>query len=268
MSGVGTRMSKAAGYLGFSTSQFFSALRGAPRFIRHYLAFKRAYRAVQDPSARCGSVLPLHPCFVDWYMESGAAKGDYFHQDLLVAQRVYELNPETLGDVGSRVDGYVSHVASFRPIDVFDIRPLVSKTKNIRFRQLDLMKPPSELANHYHMLTCLHSLEHFGLGRYGDDLDPEGHVRGLRNLGTMVRPGGTLIISCPIGSPRVLFNANRVLDPEWPLTVLDGALWSLERFAFVDGDGDLNTPNRSFDLGSLRSLPYACGIYEFRKADA
>jgi hypothetical protein len=28
-------------------------------------------------------------------------------------------------------------------------------------------------------LSCLHALEHFGLGRYGDPIDPRGHEKGI-----------------------------------------------------------------------------------------
>jgi hypothetical protein len=62
-------------------------------------------------------------------------------------------------------------------------------------------------------VSCLHALEHFGLGRYGDALDSQGHARGFGNLARMTAPGGRLYLSVPIGRPRVLFNANRIIDP-------------------------------------------------------
>ena len=31
-------------------------------------------------------------------------------------------------------------------------------------------------------ISCLHALEHFGLGRYNDPLDPNGHLKGFNNI--------------------------------------------------------------------------------------
>ena len=120
---------------------------------------------------------PIYPILADKKTESGRIKGQYFHQDLLVAQRIFEKTPIRHIDVGSRVDGFVAHVASFRKIDVFDIRPLESKVDNIQFIQDDFINPVNAIDNSTDSLSCLHALEHFGLGRYGDPIDAYGHVK-------------------------------------------------------------------------------------------
>ena len=85
-----------------------------------------------------------------------------------MARRIYENNPDIHFDVGFRVDGFVVHVAAFRKIKVVDIRPQASQIKNIEFLQADMMSPVSDsLVACCDSLSCLHALEHFGLGRYG-----------------------------------------------------------------------------------------------------
>lgn len=85
----------------------------------------------------------------DWDAPSGNASGHYFHQDLLVAQKIYLANPATHVDVGSRIDGFVTHVASFRKIEIFDVRPLQqSPYPNIIFVQADFMGDCSKLKNY------------------------------------------------------------------------------------------------------------------------
>jgi len=69
----------------------------------------------------------------------------------------------------------VAHVAAFRPIEVFDIRPLHSTVANITFVQADMMQLSSELVECTDTLSCLHTIEHFGLGRYGDPIRVNGH---------------------------------------------------------------------------------------------
>ena len=78
----------------------------------------------------------------DYSGNAGDQTGHYFHQDLLVAKFINDNKPKRHVDVASRIDGFVAHVASFREIEVLDIRPLPkSQHKNIKFKQTDLMNP-------------------------------------------------------------------------------------------------------------------------------
>ena len=202
------------------------------------------------------------PVISDFTGSAGIMSGHYFHQDLLVAQKIYLANPKRHLDVGSSIEGFVAHVASFRPIEIIDIRNVDSKTENITFFQADLMYPSDVKTD---SLSCLHTLEHFGLGRYGDPIDPDGHIKGFRNLVQMVDKGGTFYISFPIGSKeRVEFNAHRVFNPLSILAWPGAEQLSLVDFAFVDDSGDLHTratPNEANE----RKLNYGCGIYTFIK---
>ena len=76
-----------------------------------------------------------YPVLTERFSESGIAKGAYFHQDLYVARKIFSSNPEKHVDVGSRVDGLISHLLTFRSVEVFDIRSLTSSIKNLSFRK-------------------------------------------------------------------------------------------------------------------------------------
>jgi hypothetical protein len=173
------------------------------------------------------------PILSEWD-EPGGVLGAYFFQDQLVARWIHEARPARHVDVGSRVDGLIGSLAVFREVEVLDIRPQPSKVRNVKFHQVDLMQ---ELGREWESctdsLSCLHTIEHFGLGRYGDPLDPQGHLKGLRQLKRMVRPGGVLYLSTPIGRERVEFNAHRVFAPERLLGWF-AAGWEIERSAVVD----------------------------------
>ncbi|HEY9827655.1 MAG TPA: DUF268 domain-containing protein [Stenomitos sp.] len=239
-----------------------SALRGIPFVIQDYVHLKQQNAAVGTPW-RVGFTMP---CFHDKYDFSGVATGDYFHQDLLVAQKIFTAQPHKHVDVGSRVDGFVAHVASFRTIEVFDIRPLNTAPKNIVFKQANLMELPDSLYNYCDSLSCLHAIEHFGLGRYGDPIDIFGYQKGFASLCKMLKEGGTLYFSVPIGSQRIEFNAHRVFAIQ---TILDMANPTLKLvdFSYVDDQGQLHehpdlTPEA---IAQSFNLNYGCGIFEFRK---
>ena len=124
----------------FSLNPSRYVLPGLVAAVRDYAALKRQNRAAGRPFRLRFSM----PCLKDRYEDSGSARGHYFHQDLLVARRVFARNPERHMDVGSRVDGFVAHVAAFREIEVFDIRPMSVTVPGIRFRQMDLMNPSDD----------------------------------------------------------------------------------------------------------------------------
>ena len=208
-----------------------------------------------------------YPCLQDISAEGGLAKGYYFHQDLLVARRIYLNNPNVHLDVGSRVDGFVAHVASFRPIEVLDIRPLSNTTPNIKFMRADLMSPIDEkLIDYCDSLSCLHALEHFGLGRYGDPVNYYGYRLGLDNLWKILKKGGKFYFSVPIGPQRIEFNAHRVFSVSFLLAYFSGK-YQIDQFSFVDDEGDLHENISITDTEAKNNFNclFGCGIFEMTK---
>ena len=236
------------------------------RLPRYWAQYRTLLRQ-RDAGGAAWNVEPNFPCLLDVDADGGTASGHYFHQDLLVARRIFEMRPERHVDVGSRIDGFVAHVAVFRPIEVIDIRPLGSASvPNITFRQANLMSMPDELVDCCDSLSCLHALEHFGLGRYGDPLDIDGHVKGLRNLTRMLRSRGLLYLSVPVGRERIEFNAHRVFSPQ-TILALTSSDFVGERFSYVDDAGRLHEDvgSASEMMQGVSMLQYGCGIFELRK---
>ena len=207
------------------------------------------------------------PCLADRFSPSGSSKGHYFHQDLLVARRIHYNNPSIHVDVGSRIDGFVAHVASFRPIEVLDIRPLPNEIPNVKCTQIDLMATIKiGLVEYCDSLSCLHAMEHFGLGRYGDLVNYDGYLLGLDNLYNILKKGGKLYFSVPIGPQRIEFNAHRVFSLSYLLELFDGK-YQIDHFSFVDDQGDLHESASMTEANKNNnfSCTYGCGIFEMTK---
>lgn len=202
----------------------------------------------------------------DRHEESGSASGHYFHQDLLVARRIYEMKPMRHVDIGSRTDGFVAHVAVFREIEVFDIREQKSKVKNIIFKKADLMQLPKDMYEYCDSVSALHSIEHFGLGRYGDPIDYYGHEKAIENISKIVKTGGIFYFSVPIGPQRINFNAHRVFSIQY-LIDLTAQNFDIKSFSYVNDKGDLNenVTLTSKDIEQNFGCNYGCGIFEFVK---
>ena len=240
-------------HLGFNPKEILS--------LKNYSRYKKNKK---EWIKQGGKITHNHVVLTDYEDEAGIGKGHYFHQDLLVAKFIFERQPKRHVDVASRLDGFVAHVASFRELEVLDVRPLEkSDHKNIKFVQADLMSPQN--LGQTDSLSCLHAIEHFGLGRYSDPIDIDGHNKGISNLVNLVSEGGHLYISMPIGqNDEVHFNAHRIfkVDTIFKHPSIREKM-SLIRFDYVDDDGNLNADVNVQDID--KSIKHGCGIYTFFK---
>lgn len=248
---------------GIDPLKMIRSLRGIPNYIRDLIALTKLKKTALKifPFGR------LYPCLEDRYTESGVATGHYFHQDLLVARRVNLNNPKAHVDVGSRIDGFVAHVASFRPIVVIDIRPLSKSVPNIEFKQANMMLPlKDELFDYCDSLSCLHALEHFGLGRYGDPVSYDGWLLGLDNFYHLLKRSGKIYLSVPIGPQRIEFNAHRVFSVAYLVKCFEGK-FLIDQFSYVDDNGDLHENVSIIPALAEQSYGciYGCGIFEMTK---
>ena len=235
--------------------------QGGPSFVRDFFRLKK--QRGLDTLFPFG---PLNPITFERNEESGTMSGHYFHQDLLIARKLYHSRPQKHVHIGSRTDGFVAHVAVFREIEILDIREQTSKVKNITFRQADLMELREDLRDYCDSISSLHAIEHFGLGRYGDPIDYQGYKKAIENITCMLQKGGTFYFSVPIGPQRIEFNAHRVFSVAYLLALL-GEHFDLQSFSYVNDAGDLFedielTPN---EVQTSFGYQYGCGIFELRK---
>lgn len=229
---------------------------GLPRYLWNLTAFKGMTNNHDLPV----KIRDVYPILTERDGASGDVRGHYFHQDLWAARKVFERRPASHLDVGSRIDGFVAHLLTFMPVTVVDIRPLETGIEGLSFIQADAtslsMIPEASVES----LSSLHVVEHFGLGRYGDSLDPGAWRDAMRALARVLVPGGRLYLSVPIGRERVEFNAHRVFDPNRVLEVMSDL--ELVSFAAVDDVGDLQDPATPDNYSRAR---FACGLFEFSK---
>ena len=241
---------------GVDPRKMLHALAGLPRYLRDYLRFRSGY------SGR----IELLPCLHDWDGEGGTTKLEYFWQDLLVARKIFAARPQRHVDVGSRVDGFVANVASFRNIEVFDVRPIHAEIPGVTFRQADLMQAAPDMKGYCDSLSCLHALEHFGLGRYGDPIDARGFERGFANMAALLKEGGVFYLSVPVGIARVEFNGQRVLDPGTVMQLAGDNSLAVRDLALIREGGkiELLAPEQ-VRLADVARERYALGLFTFEK---
>lgn len=249
--------------IGVNPKRLARSVRGFAVYIKNYLNFRQQLKK---------SGLPLkmgipYPNMADRFEQSGESRGHYFNQDLLVAQRIYKANPILHLDIGSRIDGFVAHVAAFREIKVMDIRPLITKIDNIDFVQCDIMRPVEDnMKGICDSLSCLHAIEHFGLGRYNDPIDSNGHLRAISNFESLLKENGTLYLSTPVGDGVVEFDAHRIFNAQNIISEIE-KFFKIVNISYIDDSGELhkNILKSTSDLSNSFGCKYGCIIVEAKK---
>ena len=246
--------------IGFDPRVFIRSLRTLPSYARDWRVFRKQYRGE----------MVFMPCLQDRYEESGVTKSEYFWQDLLVARLIHKANPKKHVDIGSRVDGFVAHIASFRECEVFDVRPITSVIPGITFHQSDLMKLeslPTGKDGYCDSLSCLHAIEHFGLGRYGDPICAQGYLLGIAHMSKLLHLGGIFYLATPIGRERVEFNANWVFDPRTIIKAAESSGLSLKKLITITPDHGPHEIEVSLtSLHDLSLSSYKLGLFIFEKS--
>lgn len=230
--------------------------RGIPAYFRDGIRYMRMNRNTRFPI----QWKELFPVLHERYEPAGTANTQYFFQDVWASQWLYKKGCRELVDVGSRVDGFVANCLPFAHVKVVDIRPLPVQIPHFQFVQGSILDLPFE-TDSLEYLSCLHVIEHIGLGRYDDPIDPDGHEKAAKELQRVVKPGGYLLLSTPVGKERVNFNAHRVFHPQTILDIFPAM--QLEGFHLIDDSCEGVAENTSIETAA--ACTYGCGIFVLRK---
>ena len=203
----------------------------------------------------------IAPALQDYHAAAGSSDGHYFWQDLICAKWINEEGPERHFDVGSRIDGYIAHLLSFREVTLLDIRPSTLDIPGLTVVIGDAQENLTEYENSFDSASSLHSIEHFGLGRYGDKLDVWGHLKGLHNIAKCVQLGGHLYVSFPIGKKEVQFNSQRIISPLWPVEELPD--FELKNFVLIPWRGQPIMDSTPGEVDT--NITGQAGLYKFQR---
>ena len=140
--------------------------------------------------------------------------------------------PEHHVDIGS-CSYFVTIASAFVNLAAYDLRPMDIPLPGFKTGVADLTNlsfPDNSLKS----LSCMHAMEHVGLGRYYDKIDPDGDLKSARELQRVLAPGGDFLMVLPLGIPRVVFNAHRIYSYEQVMYMFSGL--QLKEFSFIPMD--------------------------------
>lgn len=175
---------------------------------------------------------------------------------------IAETRPTQHVDIASSLY-FVSSVSAFVPTRFIDFRPANLGLSGLVSEAGTLMQLPFA-DNSVESLSCMHVVEHVGLGRYGDPLDYDGDIKAARELARVVAPGGTLLFVVPVsGQARIQFNAHRIYTYEQVLGLFSS--FDLTEFSLIPDDGVKEGLIRHADPRLAADQRYGCGCFHFVK---
>lgn len=199
-------------------------------------------------------------------ISAAAVDGHYFLMDYYFARMIRNDSPSLHYDIGSRIDGFVTHLlVSGIPVVMFDVRPFSIPMEGLSFIQTDATQLDNIEDNSIRSLSSLHAIEHFGLGRYGDNIDPDGWKKALKSIQRVISTGGHFYLGLPIAPRNVLkFNAHRLFSPLTIINELDEM--ELISFSYIH-DFKINEviPPRIDNNNISMIKEEDCGLFCFRK---
>jgi hypothetical protein len=222
-----------------------------PRFFLHWLKFSRIEGAQKI------NFSDLQPCLGDWTSYT-PFDAHYFYQGAWLARKLKSTAVSEHVDIASSVLS-ISVLSGFVDTTFVDYRPLKANLSGLKSIPGDILNLPFSDST-IQSLSCMHVIEHIGLGRYGDPLDPLGSVKAALQLQRVLHHGGNLFLTVPVGRERICFNAHRVFAPQAIINMFSDL--SLVDFAFVDDQGIYH---ENANPSEALSLDYGCGLFFFKK---
>lgn len=227
--------------------------------LKDYLTFKKQLQ-ISDRGFNL-SFNDLWPCLHDKTEQTNYERHYVYHL-AWAARCVKKINPIRHVDIGSRLF-FCSILSAFIPTDFYDYRPSDLVLSDLGSYKGDLTALPfkdKELAS----VSCLHTLEHIGLGRYGDPIHANGDLTAMKELSRVVAPGGNLLIVVPTGKRmRIQFNAHRIYT--YGSIVSQFPDFTLQNFAYIPDESKGEAIINDASPEDIKDDILGCGCFWFIK---
>jgi len=254
---IGIRKTLAEVALAILPKSWGDELRLRRRFRREFLQFQ----SQADRKSRLSVLKEDIRRLLGDYVGLSDFDPHYFFHQAWAARVLAETKPASHVDLSSHLD-FSAILSAFIPVKFYDYHAIALRLDNLETGRADLVRLPFA-ADSIPSLSCMHVIEHIGLGRYGDPLDVDGDLKAMAELRRVLAPGGALLIVVPVGRPRVVFNAHRIYSYAQILDALKGL--TLKEFALIADDWRCGNLIRHAAPDLADRQEYGCGCFLFTK---
>ena len=233
------------------------------KIIKQFFIVIIQYREIKNsyPKRFELSLKDIWLCLRDATVFSGFDRHYLFHTAW--ASRVLaESKPKLHVDISSSLY-FVVNASAFIPIDFYDYRPAQLDLSGLICKYADLTNLPFPNQS-IQSLSCMHVVEHVGLGRYGEPISYDGDLRAISELKRVISMGGELLFVVPIGgTARIQFNAHRIYTYKQIINLFEG--FDLIEFALICDEGGEGGLIRDANEELSKLQKYGCGCFRFKK---
>jgi len=226
-------------------------------YIKEFLSFKKASRKTDRFRVLWSN---RYPRLKD-KTATTPFDAHYIYHPAWAVRIVKKINPKFHIDISSTLS-FSTIISAFIPVRFYDYRPANIQLEGFTSDKADLQDLPFEDKSII-SISCMHTVEHIGLGRYGDPLDPDGDIKAIAELKRVLALGGSLLFVVPIGKPKLLFNAHRIYSYDQIMGYFSDL--KLEEFSLIpDNARDTGmVDNATKELADQQK--YGCGCFWFKK---
>jgi len=246
---------------GFDILKFASTLRGVFPFFVDLAIFLLH----KDKNSRFFASNPkfiIHPSFSDRYQLVGVSNRTYDAMNYWALSRVHEISPFNMLDFGSHFSGFIIPASlACKHITLLDVRKIKTFLPNVTTLQRDILIPDFSAKPEFNFISCLHVLEHIGLGRYGDKVNPDGPFIALKNILDYASFKADVLLAVPVGRETIEFNSQRIFSAPFFIEVCNDLGLRLQSFSLIDDNKSLC---EDIDPHMSTSNYKSTGLFHFR----
>ncbi|HEY6505830.1 MAG TPA: DUF268 domain-containing protein [Chitinophagaceae bacterium] len=242
--------------------RFVKTVIGIPKRIGSFISFVGQWFSFRSKNDKRFPLRhrDIHPCLKD-RVTTTPFDQHYTYHPAWAARVLAKTQPKLHIDISSILN-FSAVTSAFIPMKFYDYRPAHLQLNNYASDFADLKQLPFE-SNSVESVSCMHTIEHIGLGRYGDELDVQGDIKAIEELKRVARPNGTILFVTPVGKPKIEFNAHRIYSFEQISEYFKGC--ELIEFALIPDAGGLIL---NADPALVKEQKYGCGCFWFKKKPA
>ena len=227
-----------------------------PNYLFQYYKFKKNININNKWNIKFTDMLPI----LDEDSSVMSFDSHYVYHTGWASRVLKEIGTSKLVDISSSIM-FCSAVSAFIKVEHYDIRKTDFNLPGIECGQENLLNL-SFNNNSIECLSCMHVIEHVGLGRYGDEININDDKTAANELIRVLSKNGFLLVVLPLGErSKIRFNAHRIYTFEIVINMFYGL--TIKEFSFY------NDTTNEFKKNALPSdilgSEYGCGCFVFQK---